>query len=274
MNRNESSDQEKVNIKPSFQTLDANISNKKYLKHGYASQNGEMLRTLPHFSPRKVSIFKQYVFFGNTLPEHARLNVTTILKLSDYTCTALFASSGTILAAPTVYSMFGSQLVGFFSAVGGGTIRDLFLNVQIFWFKELIYAYIAIISSTISYLAFKSACKWRYFDFCAVPRCLFFVESLGINVFSIVGVQKAKNVKMDPFVCVFCGLCTSTFGGVIRDLLVGRPVYLLNSIENKYPSSPILTSFIYMFMIETNFSAGMSLGLGVGFGLILQLCLS
>ena len=51
--------------------------------------------------------------------------------------TFAFAISGIRLAAAKQFDLFGLFIVGFVTAVGGGTIRDVMLGVRPFWFDDL-----------------------------------------------------------------------------------------------------------------------------------------
>lgn len=54
------------------------------------------------------------------------MNFITII---DYIGTFAFAISGIRLASAKRFDWFGAYVVGFVTAVGGGTIRDLLLDV-------------------------------------------------------------------------------------------------------------------------------------------------
>ena len=56
----------------------------------------------------------------------------TFVNLLDYIGTLAFAISGIRLASAKRFDLFGAYVVGLATAIGGGTIRDLLLNVPIF----------------------------------------------------------------------------------------------------------------------------------------------
>ena len=58
------------------------------------------------------------------------------LTLIDYIGTFAFAISGIRLASAKRFDWFGAYVVGFVTAVGGGTIRDLLLDVTPFWMLQ------------------------------------------------------------------------------------------------------------------------------------------
>ena len=61
------------------------------------------------------------------------------LTLIDYIGTFAFAISGIRLASAKRFDWFGAYVVGFVTAVGGGTIRDLLLDIPPFWMLQASY---------------------------------------------------------------------------------------------------------------------------------------
>ena len=61
------------------------------------------------------------------------------LTIIDYLGTFAFAISGIRLASAKRFDWFGAYVVGFVTAVGGGTIRDLLLDVPPFWMQQPSY---------------------------------------------------------------------------------------------------------------------------------------
>ena len=59
--------------------------------------------------------------------------LTEFITWCDYLGTFAFAISGIRLAAARRFDWFGAYVVGVVTAVGGGTVRDILLNVPPFW---------------------------------------------------------------------------------------------------------------------------------------------
>ena len=68
------------------------------------------------------------------------------LNILDYIGTFAFAISGVRLAARKNFDLFGAFVVGFVTAVGGGTLRDLLLDVKPFWMMQPSYALITFLA--------------------------------------------------------------------------------------------------------------------------------
>jgi len=136
------------------------------------------------------------------------MNVITVL---DYIGVLVFAMSGVLAASDKKLDLFGGFIIAFVTALGGGTLRDLFLNVDIGWIQHPNYIYV-VIFGTISALIFKKVLK-------RIRKTIFLFDAIGISLFTILGVQKALEFNTPLVVAVMFGVITATFGGVIRDIL-------------------------------------------------------
>jgi len=140
----------------------------------------------------------------------------------------------------------GLFIIAFVTALGGGTLRDLFLNVYIGWIIHTNYIYIVILG-TISALIFKKTLK-------KIRKTIFLFDTIGISLFTILGVQKAFSLDTPLVVAVMFGVITATFGGVIRDILCNDiPLIFRKEI---YATACVLGSICYVtlhtFQINEN----------------------
>jgi len=123
--------------------------------------------------------------------------------------------------------LLGCSVVGTLTAVGGGTVRDLLLGNQAFWVAEWEYIVLCLASAGATL-----AC-WKQLDEAGIVKedgALFWAgDTLGIGAFCVIGAQNAVRMGLHPVICILCGVCTSTFGGVMRDVLCNRPVRILHS---------------------------------------------
>ncbi len=135
-----------------------------------------------------------------------------LLYTLDIIGTFVFAISGTLAAADKKLDLFGAAVIGFITAVGGGTVRDLLLDLNpIAWLVDPNYA-IAILAGVITtYLFKKFVLKLR--------KTLFMFDAIGIGVFTILGIEKSLAVDILPFFSIIMGVISSVVGGVIRDTL-------------------------------------------------------
>lgn len=156
--------------------------------------------------------------------------------------TISFAMSGSFAAMQKRFDPFGVLIIVFVTSVGGGTVRDLLLDVPVFWMHDLL-AVSLIFFTAIFTMIFKLI--ERKFQV-----TLFIFDSLGLGLFTIIGVQKGLNADLHPVIGVVLGTITGCFGGIIRDILLNRiPLIFRKEI---YATAAIAGGIVYILL--KNFS--------------------
>ena len=128
--------------------------------------------------------------------------------------TIAFAMSGSFAAMQKRFDPFGVIIIAFVTSVGGGTVRDLLLDVPVFWMHDL-FSVGLIFFTAVFTMIFKLIEK-------KFTVTLFIFDSLGLGLFTIIGVQKSLNADLHPLIGVVLGTITGCFGGIIRDILLNR----------------------------------------------------
>lgn len=143
------------------------------------------------------------------------LKIDEILGILDLTGTFVFAVSGAMAASSKRLDLFGASFLAFVTAVGGGTIRDLLIgSLPVGWMLDLNYLYAILLGVGVTYLFTSIVRKLR--------RTLFLFDTIGISVFTILGLKKALLVGIDPVLAVMMGMFSAVLGGVIRDILINE----------------------------------------------------
>lgn len=130
--------------------------------------------------------------------------------LLDFLGTFAFAISGIRLASSMQVDWFGAYVIGLFTAVGGGTIRDLLLGLTPFWMLTPSYVIITLISLLIVVLFSKSLIH--------INEQVFLFDALGLGLFMVVGIEKTLAVGFPFWVAIIMGTITGSFGGMLRDI--------------------------------------------------------
>ncbi|MFA0812626.1 trimeric intracellular cation channel family protein [Microbulbifer epialgicus] len=142
-----------------------------------------------------------------------------LLHWFDLIGIAVFAFSGVLAAGHKQMDLFGAVVLACVTSTGGGTIRDIILNIPVFWLQEPYYLWIAVITGVVSFYLI------RYLQ---VPmRLLMFADAIGLAVFVVIGTQKGLEMGYSATIAIVMGMMTGTFGGVIRDVLSGDIPLLL-----------------------------------------------
>lgn len=157
----------------------------------------------------------------------------------DILGTISFAISGVLTAMHKRLDPFGVFIIAFVTATGGGTLRDLLLgNTPVGWLTQPLYMF-TIIGSVVFAMLFRSSLK--YFR-----KSLFLFDTIGLGLYTMVGLTKGIESGLSPLMCVTLGTITASFGGVIRDILCNEiPVIFRKEI---YATCAILGGFFYYFL--------------------------
>ncbi|MGB5360370.1 trimeric intracellular cation channel family protein [Eudoraea sp.] len=159
--------------------------------------------------------------------------------LMDLLGTVAFAISGVLVAMDKRLDLFGVFIIAFVTAIGGGTLRDLLIgNTPVAWMLESTYI-VTIIGTVILAIVFRE--KLRY-----LRKSLFLFDTLGIGLYTMVGIEKGLNANLLPVMCIILGTITASFGGVIRDILCNEiPVIFRKEI---YATACVLGGLSYFLL--------------------------
>ncbi len=138
----------------------------------------------------------------------------TFVQILDFIGTFAFAISGIRLASAKRFDWFGAYVVGFVTAIGGGTIRDLLLDVTPGWMTDPIY----LICTAVALLWVILFGKFLIH----LNNTFFIFDSIGLALFTVVGVGKSLALGYPIWVAIIMGSITGAAGGVIRDVFINE----------------------------------------------------
>jgi uncharacterized membrane protein YeiH len=170
-----------------------------------------------------------------------------VIYVIDILGTFAFAVSGALVALDKKFDIFGVIIIAFITAVGGGMLRDILINAHpINWIGDLNYLY-TIFSAVIFTFLFKS--KIAY-----LSKTLFLFDTIGISVFTLLGLQKGLSYDLHPLVALIMGMISAVFGGVLRDVLTAKVPLIFE--KEIYASACLAGGIIYLilnyFRVEEN----------------------
>lgn len=139
---------------------------------------------------------------------------STFFILIELAGTIAFAISGIRMASAKRFDLFGAFVVGFVTAIGGGTTRDLMLNQPPFWMLDGIYVGVTALSLLLVWCAEKQLVR--------LNNTFFIFDTIGLALFVVVGMQKTLEAGYPFWVAIIMGTITGSFGGVIRDILINE----------------------------------------------------
>jgi uncharacterized membrane protein YeiH len=139
----------------------------------------------------------------------------TIYTLIDLGGTFAFAMSGAIAAKEKGLDVFGTLVVAFSVACGGGIIRDICIGaIPPAGLSDWRYLLVSIIAAGIV-MGILPLMK-------LLDRPVLLFDALGLSLFAVSGAQKALGFGHNSEVAVLLGMITAVGGGVIRDVFLNR----------------------------------------------------
>jgi uncharacterized membrane protein YeiH len=138
----------------------------------------------------------------------------TLRLLVELAGTAAFALAGIMEGARKRLDAVGVCVVGFLTAFGGGTLRDLLLDQRpFFWVRhvEMLWGVLALCVLAMLFL--------RVRHFALTEKAIQWPDALGLGLFAATGVHQALQLELPALVAVLMGLTTGVFGGVLRDVV-------------------------------------------------------
>ena len=162
-----------------------------------------------------------------------------LIYIFDLLGTMVFAISGVLAAVEKKFDLVGASIIGFVTAVGGGTIRDVLIGeTPVGWMKDLNYLIVIFAALPICYFFQKAILKLR--------KGVFLFDTIGIGLFTILGLQKTLGLGLSPIIAVLMGIVSAVFGGVIRDVLSNEvPLIFRKEI---YASACLAGALVYLVM--------------------------
>lgn len=192
----------------------------------------------------------------------------TLLLFFDYLGVFVFAMTGALVAARKGMDIFGFVVLAMMPAVGGGTIRDLILDVPVFWLTDTWYLFITLAAAILTFATLSLVHR--------LGTLLVWLDALGLAVFCAIGTMKALEVTGDPVVGVMMGVITAVAGGILRDVIANESPLVLH--REVYATAAFLGSVTCVAAITLQFEYPLSVAiitafivraLGITFGLSL-----
>lgn len=138
--------------------------------------------------------------------------------------------------------------MGLVTAIGGGTLRDILLDIPVFWMHNWWYLAVTALS-LFAVLAFRNLLVSK-------NRMLFIFDSIGLAMFCVIGIDKTLAFNYPMWVAMIMGMITGAFGGVLRDILINEVPLIFR--KDIYATVCIAGGFVYWIIRETGGAAYMS----------------
>jgi uncharacterized membrane protein YeiH len=157
--------------------------------------------------------------------------IPAILSVLDLLGIAVFALTGALLAARMRQTLVTMSFFALVTGVGGGSVRDLLIGAPVFWVRD---PWVAPVCLGVALLAWFTPRKWWE------GSLLEWADAAGLAAYAVLGTAKALAYGLTPVPAILMGVITGCVGGIIRDVLAGRPSILMR--PELYVTAAALTS--------------------------------
>ena len=153
------------------------------------------------------------------------LNPTPVLLENLYWITLLAvivsSASGVLKAGFKQYDLFGVIIIAIATGLGGGSLRDMLLDRNVFWVHDQIFFIASLGSAFVIFIAARVIV--------VPPRFFLVADAAGLATFGIAGTLASLIVGAPPLLASFMGVMTGTMGGIFRDVLCNEPPVVFHS---------------------------------------------
>ena len=166
--------------------------------------------------------------------------------------TIAFASSGAMLGIRKNMDIFGVNVLGITTAVGGGCVRDRLLGIHPpKMFQNFAYVGTAILTSCLLFVVFfikKELLESTFLE--RYERVMSALDAVGLGIFTVMGIRTAMDLEGSHFdhwfLLVFVGVATGIGGGMMRDVMAGETPFVF--IKHVYACAALIGAFLYIFL--------------------------
>lgn len=182
-----------------------------------------------------------------------------LVHFFDVLAAVVFAVSGSLVASRKGLDVMGFMWLAVITGVGGGTVRDLILNVPVFWVQNPVHVSACLVTAVAMHFV-APLVESRY-------KTLLWFDAFGLALVTVAGTVKAADVGVPALVAIAMGAVTGCVGGIIRDTLGHVPSVLLG--HEIYVTASVLGACTYVGLngVGTGRLPAMIAGFVVTFGI-------
>ena len=176
----------------------------------------------------------------------------TILQWLDMAGVFVFAVSGALTAANKKMDVFGFIVIALITAVGGGTLRDLVLDVPVFWLSQSVYVWITLSAAILTFIFTQTFHRGQ--------ALFLWFDAIGLAVFCVLGAAKTYGITEDPTIAVMMGVVSAVAGGMFRDIICNEIPLIFHS--EVYATAAFTGATIFIIASSFGLTPGISMLIG------------
>ena len=171
------------------------------------------------------------------------MSLDLVMHVLSILATIALAVTGVMAVAQQRVDFFSAVVLGVITAVGGGTVRDLIMDVPVFWSQDLLLIRVAVLASIVTFVALHYLSKPQIY------KAFLYVDGIGAAMFGMGGAMQAYELGFAwPLGSLIMGVITAIGGGLIRDVLAGRKTLLMS--DEVYAVPVALGGIVMAFILN------------------------
>lgn len=199
------------------------------------------------------------------MPTPDAQSITTLQYLLAHFAVTVSAISGVLAGSGKRVDLFGVIVLGLVTALGGGTVRDVILQVpHVFWIDDSNFVVNAVLTAAITF----AIARYRMVS----EKALGVADAFGLALFAILGAAKGLKFEVGLTNSVVLGVITGVAGGILRDILVGEIPLVFRRNIYLYATAAVVGATV--FVVLEKWLPGHPSNRLIGIGLILLLRLA
>jgi uncharacterized membrane protein YeiH len=175
------------------------------------------------------------------------INPTPELLESLYWITLLAvivsSTSGVLKAGFKQFDLFGVIIIAIATGLGGGSLRDMLLDRDVFWIHDQTFFLVSLISAIVIFISARLIK--------ISPKFFLVADAAGLATFGVAGTLVSLMVGAPALVASFMGVMTGAMGGIFRDILCNeQPVVFSSPL---YATVSWVGSLAFIGLLHFNF---------------------
>ncbi len=180
------------------------------------------------------------------------LNPTSALIDNLYWITVIAvivsSTSGVLKAGFKQYDLFGVIIIAIATGLGGGSLRDMLLDREVFWIRDQSFFIASLISAIIIFVIARLKV--------ISPKFFLIPDAAGLATFAVAGTLVSMMSGAPWLVASFMGVMTGTMGGIFRDILCNEtPVVFQSSL---YATVSWLGSLLFIGLLYSGWDVALA----------------
>ncbi|MDB2590058.1 trimeric intracellular cation channel family protein [Candidatus Thioglobus sp.] len=158
------------------------------------------------------------------------------------------SASGVLKSGFRKFDLFGVVIIAITTGLGGGSLRDMLLGLDVFWIEDQIFFIVSFLSAVLIFIGARLI---------PISSKLFLIpDAAGLAAFSIAGTMTALMADASWIIASFMGVITGAMGGIFRDLLSNETPIVFKS--PLYATAAWIGSLGFIVLVDSGISVTIS----------------